>query len=508
MALGLVLALSLVSLERLSAEDASDKSVPAKFRLSNLLDGKNRINSVLTFDVNGDDIPDLFIANADGQDVILIQSAEGAFRKLALSQKTAGVTRAAVTADLNRDGIPDLVLSRSNGTFVLLNDGNGHFHDATPRAMAKLRVDDGAGAFLAAADVNGDGWIDLYEGGSAAAPDQPGAKGRLWLNTGKLINGAPQFRDAVEDAGLGGETRIVSALFVDLDNDHDQDLVLLGDNELKLFENDGNGHFHRRDTGLNNIAGRWHAIAAGDYNNDGKVDLFLSVADETSTAAMTRGALLLRNDGKFHFTDVTDAAGLKNVSAGDAAWIDLDTDGLLDLVITGGATRLFHQNLAGRFTDITAASGFVLNATTKPVVADLNGDGFDDLLFISRENLVGAIHGANGNHWLSVRLRARNNAATLGTEVVVYLPDGLRIAKQVIYPNAGDALSFGVGRRTRIEGVQVHWPSGKFTQLEDVPLDNYIGFVEPTDASGGKNVQRRMPSVESLKNSAPQFYCR
>ena len=168
-------------------------------------------------------------------------------------------------------------------------------------------------------------------------------------------------------------------VFADLNNDNYVDIVVLGrgDGVIGVYENDGTGHFLNRsqNNGINpgfDTSG----VVAGDYDNDGDLDLYISQAAGQMN-------MLLRNDGDFHFTDVTVHAGVadENLSTG-CAWRDYDNDGYLDLYISNyfDANRLMHNNGDGTFEDMAANLNVdVLRYVYQSAFVDYDRDGDGDL---------------------------------------------------------------------------------------------------------------------------------
>ena len=237
---------------------------------------------------------------------------------------------------------------------------------------------------LAIGDVNGDTLEDLYL-------CQPGGLPNLLFRQqadGSLI-------DVSRAAGVDWLDNSTGALLIDLDNDGDKDLAVATRVAFLVMENDGAGKFSERGR-FSNIATGYSPTAA-DFDVDGDLDLLVlrytssdnKVGDFPTPHpfhdARNGGAnVLLRNDGDFRFSDVTDEYGLGNDNrrfSFSASWEDYDNDGDLDLYVANdfGPNQLFRNELRG-FTDVSELSGtqdwgFGMSATW----ADYNCDGNMDL---------------------------------------------------------------------------------------------------------------------------------
>jgi enediyne biosynthesis protein E4 len=124
------------------------------------------------------------------------------------------------------------------------------------------------------------------------------------------------------------------------------------------------------------------AVAAGDFDNDGFDDLFVTDSGEGRTS------YLYRNNGDMTFTDVTATAGVGGGNdplsiVSDALWFDFDNDGWRDLLVVRFGTPILYRNLGdGTFADVSAASGLHTFANTIAAIAfDYDNDGWLDLLF-------------------------------------------------------------------------------------------------------------------------------
>jgi hypothetical protein len=240
------------------------------------------------------------------------------------------------------------------------------------------------GPALASGDVDGDGREDFYIGGAS------GQAGSLFLqqSDGDFQSGAgPWSQDATyEDVG---------ALFFDADGDQDLDLyVVSGGSEWapgseryadRLYINNGNGTFSRSSNALPDNYESGQAVAAGDYDGDGDLDLFVGGRIVPGKYPAPANSYLLRNDGGT-FTDVTTEAAPDINPLGlvtDALFSDYDGDGDQDLLVVGEwmpLTVLINEQ--GKYEDYTEQAGTSQTGGWWWSIAegDLDGDGDMDYM--------------------------------------------------------------------------------------------------------------------------------
>jgi enediyne biosynthesis protein E4 len=440
-----------------------------------------------------------------------------------------------VWGDFDNDGFPDLFVTQYGKNVLYRNNGNGTFTDVTEKAgVGGLE----SGAFHSGAtffDYDRDGWLDLYVGSyvdlqdkrycrlgevlSSCAPSEyHGSPDALYHN-----NRDGTFTNVTKAAGIyqpNGKNLSVQA--ADYDDDGWPDLFVANDGlNAYLYHNEHNGTF--KEVGLTAgmaVTSRGTVMAAmcislGDYDNDGRLDLYISDFQRSSDH-------LWHNDGKGFFDEVSDEAGItrptRDVLSFGGGFFDYDNDGLLDIFIANGhvypeveqaspgtlyrqLNSLFHNEGNGKFAEVGRSSGTGFDT---PYVgrglafADLDNDGFVDVVVANNGDSPLVLHnsGANGNHFVSFKLKGtKSNKDAMGTRIRVtsgttsqvreITGGGSYLSQSDLRPN------FGLGKAVRADTVEITWPSGQRQTFHNVDADKFYLVEEGKDRLGAQPMAGR-----------------
>jgi len=282
-------------------------------------------------------------------------------------------------------------------TFPFVHHENDYVDFDRERLMPKMLSTEGP--LMAVADVNGDGLDDIFIGG---AKDQPSAI-LIQQPDGGFVKSNEQLlaQDALsEDIG---------AVFFDANGDGHPDLyVVTGGSEFsdaaspledRLYLNDGKGNFRKAVGALPPLALSGSRVAAADFDGDGAIDLFVGGRSVPGRYGIDPQSVLLRNDGRGKFTDVTDkdAPGLSHIGmVTDAMWKDIDGDGRPDLIVVGEwmPITIFHNAGHGKLEKMNVPGLEKSNGWWNRIIAgDFTGHGRVDFIV--------------GNLGLNTRLQAK-----------------------------------------------------------------------------------------------------
>lgn len=410
-------------------------------------------------------------------------------------------------ADYDNDGCLDILLLRGGWDepqrkSLLRNKCDGTFADVTVASGLALPVTSTQTA--AWTDFNNDGFVDLFVGNENAVA-------QLFLNQ---RDGT--FVDVAAGAGVARSAYIKAVAAGDFNNDGWPDLYAsnFGGSNF-LYRNNRDGTF--TDVAIAAGApgtGRGFGTWFFDFDNDGWQDIFATSyflsLDETARTYLKRPhnaptLKLYRNQRDGTFADVTRDVSLDKVFMPMGSnFGDVDNDGWLDIYLGTGSPSygalvpsVLLRNQDGRtFGDVTSSSGTgELGKGHGVAFADLDNDGDDDIVFEVGGATPGDKHAlrvfdnpGHGNNWLEVSLiGSTSNRSAFGARVTVTVqtPDG---SSRELHRTIGSGGSFGasplrqhigIGKATRIQSLDVWWPTSRTRQhFSDVAINQWIQVTE------------------------------
>jgi enediyne biosynthesis protein E4 len=428
----------------------------------------------------------------------------------------------AAVGDYNNDGFGDLYVTCLGQDHLFKNNGDGSFTDVTQTAgVSDPRWSTGA-AFV---DYDHDGWLDLfvpnyvdydlnnlpefgkdktcqYKGIAVQCGPRGmrGAGDSLFRN-----NGDGTFTDVTKKAGVSDPNGYFGMTVVcsDFDNDGRIDIYVADDSTPNLlYHNNGDGTFKEigflSGTALSQDGVEQGSMGAdaGDYDHDGLFDIFVTnFADEYNT--------LYRNSGQNMFTDVSYKADVARVSMPFVGWgtkfFDYDNDGWEDLFVANGHVypqlqnyrqrKLLHRNNRnGTFSEVAAQFGtpFMQERASRGVgFADMDNDGDVDLVIADLDGSPQLLRndGGNGNNFVLIRLiGVKSNRDGIGARVKVVSGDLTQIDEARSggsYMSQSDLrLHFGLEKRSKIDLIEIRWPSGVVDKITNVNANKFLTVKE------------------------------
>jgi hypothetical protein len=445
-------------------------------------------------DIDQDGVDEVFLSGGITQGDALFKYTADGFTDISdqLPAKPANTTTYGATSfDLDADGDNDLILTGDYGVHWLKNT-DGTF-EATP--IAVTLNDKSVAATTTIADYDGDGHADIFlcayikldkmEGQTIFKDKNYGSSSVLLHN-----NGDGTFSDVTEAAGLSYVHNTFQAVFVNLDEDSDLDLVVAYDTgEARTYKNGGDGTFS---VGENPLTGRYAypmGIAVGDYNNDGRTDLFFSNTGSSVPTFLARGDLaeedvfvsdwiLFKNEGNFKFSDAADEAMVADFEfSWGAVFADFNLDGRQDLAVAENYVdfpphqlfklpcRFLLQRPGGVFAAVEDQAGVVnKNYGITPLVSDFNQDGYPDMVYVNINGGSRAFINKGGDHNY-IGFRFPETAEYSGAKVTVKLKDGsIRsddyVVGEGLASDQTSVITVGLGKEESVEEVSVSLPNG------------------------------------------------
>ncbi|MCA9215033.1 MAG: CRTAC1 family protein [Planctomycetales bacterium] len=493
-------------------------------------------------DVDGDGFPDLFVTRLDAPDILFRNNGKGGFDNISSS---AGFVESlpsngASMADIDNDGDLDIYVTSVGDQrhYLYINDGTGRFNEEGVTRNASISTGNKhIGMSSTFGDYDGDGFLDLHVtewGNNTYAPGDSSLRSHARVLQNQGGQQAGYFLDTTRESGVyldnfvgyGARTSVegvwrFTSTFADFDRDGHADLAIAGDfHSSELYWNDGDGTFtvapgpqNLQPSGIGTDEnGMGSAVA--DFNGDGLLDWFVTaVYDPADPCGQQQpcnwngsGNRLYLNNGDRTFTDVTDAAGVRDGGWGwGATFFDYDNDGDLDLAMTNGMiaesefvepffndpVRLWQNDGVGRFTEVGHIEGFTDTGSGKGILTfDYDLDGDLDVFIVNNADHPKLYRNDSNpkNAYLKVELEGtQSNRDGVGAFVTLRLDADSPAQTRYVTGGGTNYLSqsdmtvhFGLGERhDPINGLTIDWPSGETQVFSNVAINQTLRATEP-----------------------------
>lgn len=483
------------------------------------------------FDFDNDGWLDIFLVNSGPADffapskplknALYRNNHDGTFTDVA---DKAGVANSkyfgmgAAAGDYDGDGWMDLYVTAYGRNTLYHNNGDGTFTDVTDKAGVAAP---GWSTCAVWFDYNNDGKLDLFVSSFVLYNKEMSCGdnrlGRRYYCIPRVFkprpsflfrnNGDGTFTDVSRESGIASALgKSFGVVATDINNDGWMDLFVANDTVANfLFLNKGNGKFD--EIGL--AAGVAYSEAgtprsgmgvdAADYDGDGWQDLFVANIDQELFS-------LYHNQKDLTFLDEPGeiSQAVRLLSGWGLKFFDYDNDGDVDLFLANGhpddmvelltpvvkyeEPLLMFENVGGVFKNVSAQSGEVFKHDYPArglSVGDYDNDGDLDLLVVNNGQapLLLRNEGGNRNNWLGLQLvGTKSNPMAIGA-IITWQAGGVRRSR--LRTNGGSYLAshdprelLGLGAATKIDSLEIRWPSGKVEKFENLAANKYIKIVE------------------------------
>jgi hypothetical protein len=434
-----------------------------------------------------------------------------------------GYGQGVAVGDYDGDGFPDIYLTQYGRSILYHNNGDGTFTDVTEKAGVAAP---GWASSAVWFDYDNDGRLDLFV---CRFVDFSKAKNKWcgnlttherWYCIPRVYepmpcwlfhnNGDGTFTDVSKSTGIADSpAKAWGVVACDINNDGWMDLFVANDTEPNFLFINRKGKFE--ESGV--LAGVGYSafgkarsgmgVDAGDYDQDGWIDLFVANVDQEMYS-------LYHNNKNETFNDIAIPTGIGSATKLMSGWglkfFDYDNDGNLDLLLCNGhpddkidgreggvkylERMLLYRNTGNGLKNVSDQGGPIFSqpiAGRGMALGDFDNDGAVDVLIAVNNGAPILLRNNAGrlNNWLGIKLVGKKcNPDAIGAMVTYKAGDLKRHQMKVgggSYLSSHDPrMVLGLGKRTAIDSVEVQWPQpGRGTQrFSDLPIDRYITIVE------------------------------
>jgi len=489
----------------------------------------------LFFDFDNDGFMDIYLVNSGPSDfytpktpiknALYRNNGDGTFTDVT---DKAGVAcgqmgnfgMGAAAADFDGDGWQDLYVTNYGTNVLFHNNGNGTFTNVTDKAGVAAPNWSTCATWF---DYDNDNKLDLFVSsfvqysGTGTIFCGDNRVGRRYYCVPRVFKprssflfhneGGGKFLDVSKDSGIAASLgKSFGAVATDVNNDGLMDLFVANDTLANfLFVNKGKGKFE--EAGL--LSGVAYSdsgaprsgmgVDATDYDNDGWQDLFVANIDQELFS-------LYHNEKDLSFIDRPGEIGpaTRLLSGWGLRFFDYDNDGDPDLILANGhpddmveiqslkvkykEPLLLFENVNGTYKNVSAISGAAFGKDWPArglSVGDYDNDGDLDVLIINNGDAPVLLRneGGNQNNWVGLNLVAtKSNPMAVGA-IITWEAGGVKYRR--LKTAGGSYLAshdpreiLGIGKATKIDSIEIKWPSGRVSKLTNPALRKYIKIVE------------------------------
>ena len=484
------------------------------------------------FDYDNDGWMDIYLVNSGPSDFytppaplkngLFRNNRDGTFSDMTDKAGVAGgrFGMGVAAADYDGDGNVDLYVTNYGPNILYRNNGNGTFTDVTDKAGVPAP---GWSTCATWFDYDNDNKLDLfvssfvfYDKSQNPLCTDPTLQRRYYC-VPRLFKPTPSylyrnvgdgtFQDVSRESGIADYPgKSFGAVATDINNDGLLDLFVANDTMPNfLFVNKGKGKFEEIGLAAGVAYGEsgrprsGMGVDAADYDGDGWQDLFVANIDHEFFS-------LYHNERELIFTDQPGeiAPSTQLLSGWGLKFFDYDNDGDPDLFLVNGhpddmiesriprvrhrEPLLMFENTGRGFKDVSAQSGAVFAKVFSGrgmALGDFDNDGDSDVLASNNGEppLLLRNQGGNRNNWIGLQLVAtKSNPEAVGA-IITWQTGAVKRSRLKI--GGGSYLAshdpreiLGIGAATKIDSIEIRWPSGKIDKLTNPPLNRYVKVVE------------------------------
>lgn len=440
-------------------------------------------NGVAFFDYDNDGLDDITVATALGDPIYFYKNINGNFVSQTLNIPNNNERNKQINwVDIDNDGDNDLFITSDNsGNRLFENLGNMIMSEIT--STSGMLTDNFPYYGASWGDYDNDGYLDVF-----ICVRDSNIPNILYRN-----NGDKTFSLVNDEAGLLSEGYMsFCSVFLDYDNDGDQDIYVSNDkyaNRNLMYKNNGDGTF--TEVGVQSgtaVSIDAMTVTVEDLNYDGWLDIYVTNDPNNN--------VLFINNGDGTFTDMAQSYQVTfNSTSWGAVFLDADNDKDLDLYVSGEGNGTASPFLSSAFYENMNSSFFQLDNSAVPndysysygnAIGDTDNDGYPEIVVnnIDHNNIFVWKNNTNtSNNWLKVKLEGTtSNRNGVGSFIEISINGN----KQYRYTCLGEGYlsqnsateQFGLGSDTVIDYVKVKWLSGIEDTMYNVSANQNLNIIE------------------------------